>query len=183
MNRTQRLSRVLRRFASGLFAICLLGLVFSPAVVLNDGFTLDTTNHHLRLLDVDGIRFQASHLGWMLRSHAWALLATSFLAGVLSLGALIRLLHQFEGGTSFSLEGTRLVRILGWVQVGMVPLSFLLFWRLAAVTRALTGQAIRPWGTAVSLSLDGLFWGGITLLVAHVLAEGCRLKAEQDLVI
>jgi hypothetical protein len=183
MDRTQRLSRALRRFASGLLWLCVLLLVFSPALVLLDSFTLDTANHMVRLLDVDAFRFNASHVGWMLRTLVWALIATSFMTGVLSLGALIRLLHQFEEGTAFSLESIRLVRFLGWVQVAAAAFWVLLFWALAAVTRALTAQVIYPWGHAIGSSLDGLFFGGITLLVAHVLNEGFRLKSEQELVI
>ena len=183
MNFTKRLSRALRRFASLLFGLAVIVLVFSPGIVLLDGFVLNTTNHQLRLLDVDGLRFQSAHLGWMLRTHAWALLATAFTAGALSLGALIRLLHQFEGGTAFSLESVRLVRILGWVQVAMVPLDFLLFWHLTVITRSLTTQVVKPWEHSIPSSMEGLFWGGVTLLIAHVLEEGCRLKAEQELVI
>ncbi len=183
MNRIQRLGRILRRCASvGIWA-CAVVLLFSPAFVLLDSFTLDTANHMLRLLDVDAFRFDASHVGWMLRTLVWALIATSFTAGVLSLGALIRLLHQFEEGTAFSLESIRLVRFLGWVQVAAAAFWVPLLWALAMVTRALTAQVIHPWGHAIGSSLDGLFFGGITLLVAHVLDEGFRLKAEQELVI
>jgi hypothetical protein len=68
MNRTQRLSRILRRYASiGIWA-CVIPLVFSPAIVFLDGFTLDVANHQLRVLDVDTFRFTAGHVGWMLRT-------------------------------------------------------------------------------------------------------------------
>lgn len=183
MNRTQRLSRVLHRYASGLFGLCLLFLVFSPGIVFLDGFALDAANHLLRLLDVDALRFNASHVGGMLRTLVWALIATSLTSAILSLGALVRLLHQFEDGTAFSLESVRLVRFLGWIQVAMAPIGLLIFWGLAAVTKALTAQVIRPWRYAASSSLEGLFFGGVTLLIAHVLEEGCRLKSEQELVI
>jgi len=183
MNRTQRLSRILRRYASVVFWSCLLLLVFSPGMVFLDGFALDIANHLLRLLDVDGLRFNASHVGWMLRTLVWALIATSFTTAVLSLGALVRLLHQFEDSAAFSLESIRLVRFLGWIQVATAPLGLLMFWGLAAVTKVLTTQVIHPWKHAASSSLDGLFFGGVVLLVAYVLEEGCRLKAEQKLVI
>lgn len=183
MNRTQRLSRVLRRYASGLFGLCLLLLVFSPGLVFLDGFALDTANHLLRLLDVDEFRFNASHVGGMLRTLVWALTAISFATAVLSLGALIRLLHQFEAGTAFSRESVRLVRFLGWIQVAGVLIGSLMFWGLTVVTKALTSQVIHPWKHAISTSLEGLFFGGVTLLVAHVLDEGFRLKTEQELVI
>ncbi len=183
MDRTQRLSRILRRYASGLFWLCLLVLIFSPGMVFLDGFTLDTANHLLRLLDVDGFRFTVSHVGWLLRTLIWALIATSLITAVLSLGALIRLLHQFEQGTAFSLESVQLVRFLGWVQIATAPIGLLMLWGLAAVTKALTTQVIRPWKYAGSSSLDGLFFGGVVLLIAYVLEEGCRLKSEQELVI
>jgi hypothetical protein len=183
MNRTQRLSRVLRRYASVVFWACLLILVFSPGLVFLDSFALDTTNHLLRVLDVDGFRFNTSHLGWMLRTLVWGLAAASFTTAVLSLGALIRLLHQFEQGTAFSLESVRLVRFLGWIQMAAAPVGFLMLWGLAVVTKSLLGQTIHPWKQVGTSSLDGLFFGGVTLLVAYVLEEGCRLKAEQDLVI
>jgi hypothetical protein len=183
MNRTQRLSRILRRYASvGIWA-CAILLVFSPAMVFLDSFTLDMANHLLRMLDVDAFRFNSGHVGWMLRTLVWALIATTFTAGVLSLGALIRLLHQFEEGTAFSQESVRLVRFLGWIQVATTPIGLLMFWGLAVVTKSLIGQTIHPWKQVGPSSLDGLFSGGITLLVAYVLEEGCRLKAEQDLVI
>jgi hypothetical protein len=183
MNRTQRLSRTLRRFASLLFGLCLFGLVFSPGLVFLDGFALDSANHLLRLLDVDGFRFNAGHVGWMLRTFVGVLTAGALATAVLSLGVLIRLLHQFEGGTAFSQESVRLVRFLGWIQVAGALVGLLMFGGLAAVTKALTAQVIHPWGHAVGSSLDGLFFGGITLLVAHVLDEGFRLKSEQELVI
>lgn len=183
MNRTQRLSRVLRRYASVVFWLCLLALIFSPGMVFLDGLALDTANHLLRLLDVDAFRFTASHVGWMLRVLIWIVLATSLSTAVLCLGTLIRLLHQFEQGTAFSQESVRLVRFLGWIQVATAPIGLLVFWGLAAVTKALTAQVIRPWKVAGSASLDGLFFGGVTLLVAYVLEEGCRLKSEQELVI
>src|SRR5664279_2183360 len=183
MNRTQRLCRVLRRYASVVFWLCLLGLLFSPGMVFLDSFAIDVANHLLRLLDVDGLRFNASHVGWMLRTFAGVMTAVSLATAVLSLGVLIRLLHQFEGGTAFSLESVRLVRILGWVQVAMVPLDFLLFWHLIVISRSLTTQVVKPWEHSIPSSMEGLFWGGVTLLIAHVLEEGCRLKAEQELVI
>lgn len=183
MNRTQRLSRVLRRFASGLLGLCVLLLAFSPGLVFLDGFALDSANHLLRLLDVDGFRFNASHVGGMLRAFVWGLIAVSFVTAVLSLGALVRLLHEFEAGTAFSHESVRLVRFLGWIQVAGAPVGLLMFWGMAAVTKALTAQVIHPWKFAVNSSLNGLFFGGITLLVAHVLDEGFRLKSEQELVI
>ncbi len=183
MNRTQRLSRALRRFASGLLWLCLLILVFSPGLVFLDGFALDGANHLLRLLDVDGFRFNSGHVGGLLRSYVWGLIAVSLSTAVLSLGALIRLLHEFEGGTAFSHESVRLVRFLGWIQVAGAPVGLLMFWGLAAVTKALTAQVIHPWKFVVNSSLEGLFFGGITLLVAHVLDEGFRLKSEQELVI
>ena len=183
MNRTQRLCRVLRRFASVVFWLCLLVLLFSPGMVFLDSFAVDVANHLLRLLDVDGIRFNAGHVGWMLRTFAGVLTAVSLATALLSLGVLIRLLHQFEEGTAFSLESVRLVRILGWIQVAGAPIGLLMLWGLAAVTKALTTQVVHPWKFAVNSSLEELFFGGITLLVAHVLDEGFRLKSEQDLVI
>lgn len=183
MNRTQRLSRALRRYASVVFWLCLLVLVFSPGMVFLNGFALDIANHLLRVLDVDGFRFDAGHVGWMLRTLVWAMLATSLTTAVLSLGSLIRLLHQFEEGAAFSLESIRLVRFLGWIQVATAPLGLLMFWGLAAAAKVLTAQIIHPWGHAASASLQGLFFGGILLLVAHVMEEGCRLKSEQELVI
>lgn len=183
MNRTQRLSRVLRRYASGLFGLILVLLVFSPGLVFLDGIVLDTANHLLRLVDVDGVRFSAGHLGGMLRILVWASMAISFTTALLLLGALVRLLHQFEAGTAFSPESVRLVRFLGWVQVAGAPVGILLFWGLAAVTKALTAQVIHPWKNSVDGSLHELFFGGVTLLIAHVLEEGCRLKSEQELVI
>src|SRR5664279_6456930 len=183
MNRTQRLCRVLRRYASVVFWLCLLGLLFSPGMVFLDSFAIDVANHLLRLLDVDGLRFNASHVGWMLRTFAGVMTAVSLATAVLSLGVLIRLLHQFEGGTAFSLESVRLVRFLGWIQIASAPVGFLMFWSLAVVTKTLLGQTVHPWKQAGTSSLEGLFWGGVTLLVAYVLEEGCRLKAEQELVI
>jgi len=183
MDRTQRLSRILRRTASVLFCLCLLLLVISPGIVFLNGFTLDTANHLLRLLDLDGFRFQAGHVGAPLRIFIWVLVVTCFTKVDLALGAFIRLLHQVEGGTAFSQESVRLVRFLGWIQVAAVPIECLLFWILAPLTRAITGQTISSWKLAGSNSLDGLFWGGVTLLVAHILEEGFRLKTEQDLVI
>jgi len=183
MDRTQRLSRALRRFASGLLWLCVLLLVFSPGLVLLDGFVLDSANHLLRLLDVDGFRFNSGHVGGMLRTFIWGLTAASLVTAVLSLGALIRLLHQFEWGTAFSHESVRLVRFLGWIQVAGAPIGLLMLWGLATVTKALTTQVVHPWKFAVNSSLEELFFGGITLLVAHVLDEGFRLKSEQDLVI
>ena len=183
MNRMQRLSRVLRRYASVVFWLCLIALILSPGMVFIRGFTLDLANHLLRVLDVDGFRFNASHVGWMLRTLVGAVTTTSLTMAVLSLGALIRLLHQFEQGTAFSLESVHLVRFLGWIQVAMAPVGFLLFWGLAAAAKALTAQVIHPWRYAASSSLNDLFFGGVVLLVAYVMEEGCRLKSEQDLVI
>jgi hypothetical protein len=183
MNRTQRLSRLLRRYASIGIWVCVILLVFSPAIVFLDGFTLNVANHLLRVLDVDAFRFNASHLGWMLRSLVWALTATAFTTAVLSLGTLIRLLHQFEEGTAFSLESIRLVCFLGWVQVAEATIGIPLFWALATVTKSLTAQILHPWWYATTSSLNGLFFGGIVLLIAYVLEEGFRLKSEQDLVI
>lgn len=183
MDRMQRLSRILRRYASLVFWLCLIILILSPGMVFIRGFTLDVANHLLRVLDVDGFRFNASHSGWMLRTLVGAVTATNLTMAVLSLGALIRLLHQFEQGTAFSLESIHLVRFLGWVQVAMAPIGFLLFWGLAAATKALTAQAIHPWRYAGSSSLNDLFFGGVVLLIAYVLEEGFRLKTEQDLVI
>src|SRR5664279_1222452 len=180
MNRTQRLCRVLRHYASVVFWLCLLGLLFSPGMVFLDSFAIDVANHLLRLLDVDGLRFNASHVGWMLRTFAGVMTAVSLATAVLSLGVLIRLLHQFEGGTAFSLESIRLVRFLGWIQVAEAPVGLLMFWGFAAVTKTLIAQVIHPWKFAVISSLEGLFFGGITLLVAHVLDEGFRLKSEQE---
>ena len=183
MNRTQRLSRILRRYASGLFGLTLLLLVLSPGLVFLDGIVLDTANHLLRLADVDGVRFGAGQVGGILRSLIWASMAISFTTALLLIGALIRLLHQFEAGTAFSRESVRLVRFLGWIQVAGAPAGIFLFWGLAAVTKALTTQVIHPWKNAIDGSLHGLFFGGVTLLVAHVLDEGFRLKSEQELVI
>jgi len=183
MNRTQRLSRVLRRYASVVFWLCLIGLIFSPGLLFLDGFTLDAANHQLRLLDVDGLRFNAGHVGWMLRTLVGAGIATGLTTAVLSLGVVIRLLHQFEQGTAFSPESAHLVRFLGWIQVAAALVEFLLYGGLASVTKALTAQVIHPWWVAGSSSLDGLFFGGVALLVAYVLEEGFRLKTEQDLVI
>ncbi len=183
MNRTQRLSRLLRGYASIGIWLCLIPLVFSPAIVFLDGFTLDTANHWLRLLDVDAFRFNAGHVGWMLRTLAWALTATTFAAAVLSLGALIRLLHQFEEGAVFSLESIRMVRFLGWVQVAMAPAELLLLWGFVGTAKALLGLTIHPWAQVVSAGVGNLFFGGVLLLIAFVLEEGFRLKSEQDLVI
>jgi hypothetical protein len=183
MNRTQRLSRVLRRYASVLFGLSLFLLVLSPGMVFVPDFTLDFANHQLRLLDVDVFRFTPSHLGWMLRTLVWAELATNLATTVLSLGALIRLLHQFEAGTAFSLESVRLVRFLGWIQVAMAPVNFMWTLSVVAVTKALSTLVVSPWKQAIDPSLSSLFWGGVTLLVAYVLEEGFRLRSEQDLVI
>lgn len=107
MDRTQRLSRVLRRYASVVFWLCLICLIFSPGLLFLNGFTLDVANHQLRMLDVDGLRFTTSHVGWMLRALVGAWVATGFTMAILSLGALIRLLHQFEQGTACSSEASR----------------------------------------------------------------------------
>jgi hypothetical protein len=183
MNRTQRLSRALRRFASLLFGLALIGLVFSPGAVFLDDFTVQQANHVLRLLDVDGLRFNPTHLGWMLRSFVWVSMAVSSAAAVLSLGVLIRLLHQFEAGESFSMDSIRLVRLLGWIQVAIVPADILLLWGMTWIVKSLLAQAIHPWFFLIGSAAGGLFFGGVLLLIAFVLEEGCRLKSEQDLVI
>ena len=94
MDRVQRLSRVLRRISSVLFWISVICLVFSPGAVFLKDVALDHANWWLRHgLDVDGIRFSQGHVGWLLRSLvAWSM-ASAFTVAVLSLGALIRLLH------------------------------------------------------------------------------------------
>jgi hypothetical protein len=183
MNRTQRLCRVLRRFASVLFGLSIFGLLFVPILVFNTDLTLDLANHQLRLLDVDAFRFTATHLGWKLRAINGLAMATAFGASIFGLGVLVRLLTQFEEGTAFSLESVRLVRWLGWLQVALVPIGLALGWCFAAVTKALLGQVVGLWTHPIYASLDGLFWGGVTLLIAQILEEGFRLKAEQDLVI
>jgi hypothetical protein len=152
-------------------------------MVFITGFTLDTANHMLRLVDVDGLRFNASQVGWMLRTLVGVGVAISLATAVLSLGTLIRLLHQFEQGTAFSLESVHLVRFLGWIQVASALAEFLLFAGLATVTKSLTAQVIHPWWYAASSSLNELFFGGVAMLVAYMLEEGSRLKIEQDLVI
>ena len=183
MNQTQRLCRVLRRFSSILLGISILGLLFVPILVFSPDLTLDWANLQLRALDVDAFRFTVSHLGWKLRGITGTAFATGLGAAIFSLGVLVRLLTQFEEGTAFSLESVRLVRLLGWLQVALVPISLALGWSFAAVTRALLGQVVRLWAHPIYTSLDGLFWGGVTLLISHVLEEGFRLKTEQDLVI
>ena len=183
MNRTQRLCRVLRYFASVLFGLSIFALVVSPFMSFSPGFVLDFANHQLRLLDVDAFRFTSEHLNWMLRTNAFLWLALAMGSAVLSLGALIRLLQQFEDGKAFSGESARLVRFLGWLQIATAPATMLMSWSLALTTRALLHQSIPPWRSAFGESLGALFFGGITLLIAHILDEGFRLKTEQDLVI
>jgi hypothetical protein len=165
------------------FWLCLICLILSPGLLFLNGFALDVANHHLRMLDVDGLRFSTGHVGWMLRTMVGAWVASGFTVAILSLGALIRLLHQFEQGTAFSPESAHLVRFLGWIQVAAALAGFLLYGGLAFVTKALTAQTIHPWWVAGSSSLNDLFVGGVMLLVAYVLEEGFRLKTEQDLVI
>jgi hypothetical protein len=89
------------------------------------------------------------------------------------LGAIIKYLD----GLRFNAEH------VGWIQVAGAIAVFLCFVGLAAVTKALTAQVIHPWKHAASHSLNGLFFGGVVLLVAYVMEEGCRLKSEQELVI
>lgn len=183
MNRMQRLSRALRRFASWLFALSVIGLVFSPGLLLLDDAILKMANDLLRHLDVEGTRFSAAHMGWMLRAFVFLPLAAWGATAVLSLGALIRLLHQFEAGEAFSMESIRLVRFLGWIQVAMVPVDLLVLLGMSGVAKALTGQAVHPWANMTGSTAGSLFFGGVVLLVAYVLEEGCRLKSEQELVI
>lgn len=183
MDRMQRLSRALRRFASWLFALCVIFLVFSPGLLLLDDAILKMANDFLRHLEVEGIRFGAAHMGWMLRAFVFLPLAAWGAATILSLGALIRLLHQFEAGEAFSMESIRLVRFLGWIQVAMAPADLLVLWGMAGMAKALTGHAVHPWGTMAGSTANNLFFGGVVLLIAYVLEEGCRLKSEQELVI
>ena len=119
----------------------------------------------------------------MLRSFVWVSMAVSSAAAVLSLGVLIRLLHQFEAGESFSMDSIRLVRLLGWIQVAIVPADILLLWGMTWIVKSLLAQAIHPWFFLIGSAAGGLFFGGVLLLIAFVLEEGCRLKSEQDLVI
>jgi Protein of unknown function (DUF2975) len=183
MSHTQHLSSTLRRFASGVLWLSVLLVVFSPGIVFLNGFVPDTANHLLRLLDMDGFRFTAAHSSGMLRMFVWGLVAISCTAAVLTLSVLIRLLHQFEGGTAFSLESIRLVRILGWIQIAKVPVWFLMLGSFSMVSKQVAGLVVQPWKQVGPASLDGLFWGGLTLLIAYVLEEGFRLEAEQGLVI
>ncbi len=184
MDRVQRLSRVLRRISSVLFWISVICLVFSPGAVFLKDVALDHANWWLRHgLDVDGIRFSQGHVGWLLRSLvAWSM-ASAFTVAVLSLGALIRLLHQFESKEPFSAESIRMLRFLGWVQVASAPLYAITVWVVARIAKVLTGQVISPWPEMFRGTLAVLFEGGLVLLIAFVMEEALRLKSEQDLVI
>lgn len=183
MDRMQHLSRTLRRFASFLFAISVLGLLFSPGLLFTGDLILKTANDTLRHLDVEGIRFNAAQLVWRLRIVVFLPMAVWATTALLSLGALIRLLHQFEAGATFSMESVHLVRFLGWVQVAMAPAELLLLWSFVGTAKALLGLTIHPWAQLVNAGVGNLFFGGVLLLIAFVLEEGLRLKSEQELVI
>jgi hypothetical protein len=119
----------------------------------------------------------------MLRGFVAVFLATYWTLTTLTLGALVRLLRQFEEGEAFSLESLRLVRFLGWIQVAMGPIGLLVELGMAAMAGAITNRSIHlPFDLASSVAVQ-LFFGGVVLLVGHVMEEGCRLKSEQDLVI
>jgi hypothetical protein len=183
MNRMQRLSRALRRFAAIALSFNVIVLILAPAVLFLDKATLEIGNKLLGHLDAEGIRFGSAHLGWMLRAFVAVFLATYWTLTTLSLGALIRLLRQFEEGEAFSLESIRLVRFLGWIQVAMGPIGLLVQLGMASIARAITTQSIHLSLDLASSSAVQLFFGGVVLLVAYVMEEGCRLKSEQDLVI
>ncbi len=183
MNRMQRLSRVLRRFTSVLFALNTLTLLFLPGVLFMKEASLDLGNHLLRQFGQEGLRFSAAHTGWMLKAFLLTFLAPYWIVITLSLGALIRLLHQFEAGEAFSPESIRMLRFLGWIQVVMVPVDLLILWVMARLAQALTAQAVHPWSNMATSALGNLFFGGVLLLIAFALEEGFRLKTEQELVI
>jgi hypothetical protein len=183
MNRMQRLSRALRIFASWLLFVMVASLIFLPVMLFTDDFILKMANDTLRQLDVEGARLGATHLGWRLRISVVLPMAVYAVTILLSLGALIRLLHQFEWGEAFSAESIRLIRFLGWIQVAMAPMELLILWGTTGTVKALTGQAIHPWAQIAGSVMGNLFFGGVVLLIAYVMEEGFRLKSEQDLVI
>ena len=110
-------------------------------------------------------------------------LIASGATAVFSLGALIQLLHQIEAGEAFSMESVRLVRFLGWIQVVMAPVNLIVLWGMSGIASFLTAKAVHPWANLADSVTGNLFFGGVVLLVAYVLEEGCRLKSEQALVI
>ncbi len=184
MDRMQRLSRSLRRFASFVFFLLVVCLVFSPGLLLAEDIVLKIANDVLRqFFEVEGFRFSSAHGGWLLKAFVFIPLITSGGTAILSLGALIRLLHQFEAGAAFSMESVRLVRFLGWIQVVMAPAMLLVLWGMAGLVKVLTAKVVHPWANQTGSVIDSLFFGGVVLLVAHVMEEGCRLKSEQELVI
>ena len=183
MNRMQRLSRALHRFASFLFALALILLVFSPGLLLLDSAILESANDFVRRFGMDGLQFSLVHMGWKLRVFIFLPLVAMGATAVLSLGALIRLLHQFEAGEAFSMESVRLVRFLGWVQVASAPLSLLVLLGMAGMAKTLTAKAVNPWANVADSVTGNLFFGGVVLLAAYALEEGWRLKTEQELVI
>ncbi len=184
MDRMQRLSRALRRFASFVFFLLVACLVFSPGLLLDGDVVLKIANDVLRqFFEVEGLHFGPAQGGWQLKAFVFLPLVTSGVTAIFSLGALIRLLHQFEAGAAFSMESVRLVRFLGWIQVAMAPVMLLVLWGMAALVKVLTTQVVHPWANQTGSVIDSLFFGGVVLLVAYVREEGCRLKSEQELVI
>ena len=184
MDRVQRLSRVLRRIASVMLWCSVIGLVFSPGAVFLKDFVLEHANWWLRHgLDIDGIRFNQGHVGWLLRSLVVWSMATSFTVAVLFLGAMVRLLHQFESKEPFSTESVRMLRFLGWLTVATAPLHGLTIWGVTRILKLLTGQVISHWFEMFSGTVVALFYGGLVLLIAFVMEEALLLKSEQDLVI